>query len=35
MIFKAMSFYVEVERATGDRRVDVLIETADYIYIIE
>lgn len=35
LIFKIMGFYVEVERATSDRRMDVLIKTSDYIYIIE
>ena len=35
LVFKIMGFYVDVERPTSDRRLDVLIKTADYIYIIE
>lgn len=30
-----MGFYVDVEHPTSARRIDVLIKTSDYIYIIE
>ena len=30
-----MGFYVEVERATSDGRIDMIVKTSDYIYIIE
>ena len=30
-----MGFYTEVERTTSRGRIDVLIKTKDYIYIIE
>ncbi len=35
LIFKIMGFYTEVEYATARGRVDVVIKTADYIYIVE
>ena len=35
VIFKMMGFYVQVERATARGRIDVTIQTPDYIYIIE
>src|SRR5574344_59192 len=35
VIFKIMGFYTEVERTTSRGRIDVLIKTKDYIYIIE
>ena len=35
VIFKMMGFYVEVERTTSRGRMDILIKTKDYIYIIE
>ena len=35
IIFKMMGFYTEVERHTTDGRMDMLIKTQDYIYIIE
>lgn len=35
VIFKMMGFYVEVERTTNRGRIDMIIKTADYIYIIE
>jgi hypothetical protein len=35
IIFKMIGFYTEVERHTTDGRMDMLIKTADYIYIIE
>jgi hypothetical protein len=30
-----MGFYVEVERATSDGRIDMIVKTSDYIYIFE
>ena len=35
IIFKMLGFYVEVEHATTDGRIDLLIKTKDYIYIME
>ena len=35
IVFKIMGFYTEVERATSRGRIDVVIKTRDYIYIIE
>ena len=35
VFFKLMGFYVNVERHTSDGRMDVLMQTKDYIYIIE
>ena len=35
LIFKIMGFYTEVERATSRGRIDVVIKTRDYIYVIE
>ena len=35
IIFKMLGFYVEVEHATTDGRIDLLIKTKDYIYIVE
>lgn len=35
LIFKMMGFYVQVERPTSRGRMDAVIQTADYIYIIE
>lgn len=35
VIFKMIGFYTEVERHTTDGRMDMLIQTPDYIYIIE
>ncbi len=35
VIFRLMGFFTEVERATSDGRIDVLVKTADYIYIME
>lgn len=35
VIFKMLGFYVEVEHATTDGRIDLLLKTKDYIYIIE
>ena len=35
VIFKIMGFYTEVERTTSRGRIDVLIKTKDFIYIIE
>lgn len=34
-IFKLMGFYVEVERHTSKGRMDVTIQTKDYVYILE
>ena len=35
VFFKLLGFYVETERHTSDGRMDVLMQTSDYIYIIE
>ena len=35
LIFKIMGFYIQVERPMSYGRIDAVIETADYIYIIE
>ncbi len=35
LVFKIMGFYIQVERPTSDGRIDAVIETDDYIYIIE
>ena len=35
LIFKIMGFYTEVERATSRGRIDVVIKTRDYIYVME
>lgn len=35
VIFKMIGFYTEVERHTTDGRMDMLIQTAGYVYILE
>ena len=35
VFFKLLGFYVQVERHTTNGRLDILIETHDYIYILE
>ena len=35
VIFKMIGFYTEVERATSDGRIDMIVKTSDYIYILE
>ena len=35
VLFKLMGFYVEVERHTSKGRMDVTLQTKDYIYILE
>ena len=35
LIFKMLGFYIDVERHTSDGRMDMLIQTKDYIYILE
>lgn len=35
IIFKMLGFYAEVEHATTDGRIDLLIKTKDYVYIME
>ncbi len=35
VIFKIMGFYTEVERRTARGRMDVTIQTKDYVYILE
>jgi hypothetical protein len=35
VIFKLMGFYVEVERTTSRGRIDVVLKTKDYIYVME
>ncbi len=35
VIMKLLGFYVEVERQTSNGRIDILIRTQDYVYIME
>lgn len=35
LIFKIMGFYIQVERPTSDGRIDAVLQTDKYIYIIE
>ena len=35
VLFKLLGFYVDVERHTTDGRMDILMQTPDYIYILE
>jgi len=35
VIFRMLGFYVEVERHTTNGRMDILLQTPDYIYILE
>ena len=35
VIFTMLGFYVEVERHTTDGRMDVVVQTRDYVYIME
>lgn len=35
LIFKMLGFYIEVEHPTSDGRIDLLMKTKDYIYILE
>ena len=35
VLFKLLGFYVDVERHTTDGRMDILVQTADYVYILE
>ena len=35
LVFKMMGFYTQVERPTSDGRIDAVIQTPGYIYIIE
>ncbi len=35
VIFKMLGFYIDVERATSNGRMDITIRTKDYIYILE
>ena len=35
VLFKMMGFYVNVERPTSDGRMDMVIQTADFVYILE
>ncbi len=35
VLFRLMGFYVDVERHTTDGRMDILMQTPDYIYILE
>ena len=35
VIFKMIGFFAEVERRTADGRIDLLMKTQDYIYIME
>ena len=35
MLFRLLGFYVQVERHTSKGRMDVTIQTKDYVYILE
>ncbi len=35
VIFKMLGFYIDVERATSNGRMDITIRTKDYVYIME
>ncbi len=35
VIFRFMGFYTQVERTTSSGRVDIVIQTTDYIYVME
>jgi hypothetical protein len=35
VFFRLLGFYVDVERATSDGRMDMIVKTPDYIYILE
>ncbi len=35
LVFRIMGFYTHVEWPTSDGRIDVIIQTSDYIYIVE
>ncbi len=35
IVVMMMGFYTEVERRTSQGRMDVVVQTADYIYILE
>lgn len=35
VVFKMLGFYVDVERHTSDGRMDMVVQTNDYIYIFE
>lgn len=35
LVFKMMGFFTEVERSTSRGRMDILLKTEDYIYILE
>lgn len=35
LVFKIMGFYIQVERPTSDGRIEAILQTPDYIYIIE
>lgn len=35
VLFKLLGFYVDIERHTTDGRMDILMQTPDYIYIME
>lgn len=35
IILELMGEYVEVEKATSNGRIDILLQTAEYIYIVE
>lgn len=35
LVFKTIGFYTEVERHTADGRIDILLQTARYVYIFE
>ena len=35
VVFQLLGFYVEVEHATTDGRIDMIVKTSDYIYILE
>ncbi len=35
VVFKMMGFYTQVERATSQGRIDVVVQTKDFVYVME
>jgi len=35
VVFKLLGFYVDVEKTTSRGRIDMVIKTQDYIYVVE
>mgnify|MGYP000890364033 FL=1 len=35
LVFKMLGFYTDVERTTSNGRIDIVLKTKDYIYVME